>query len=128
MADLYFVNRFSIDDNFIGRYEHLVKEVVIPYQEDALNDRIEGAEKSHSIENFRMAAQKIRTGKADGEFYGMVFQDSDVAKWLEGAAYSLKMFPDSKLLKSCEEVIDIIESAGSPRWIPQYILYRKSTG
>ena len=37
-----------------------------------------GAEKSHAIENFRIAA-----GESKGEFYGTVFQDSDVAKWLE---------------------------------------------
>ncbi len=99
MSDLKSVKKFQISDGFWGRYETLIKDVVLPYQEKALNDRIEGAEKSHCIENFRMAAEKIKTGKCDGEFYGMVFQDSDVAKWLEGAAYSLAHSFDAELKK-----------------------------
>ena len=111
MGDLKLVKRFDVTDGFFGRYRKLVKDVVLPYQENALNDRIEGAEKSHCIENFRMAAEKLRTGSCDGEFYGMVFQDSDVAKWLEGAAYSLAQNPDPELEKRCDEIIELIGSA-----------------
>ena len=101
MSDLKLVTKFDVTDGFFARYRKLVREVVLPYQENALNDRIEGAEKSHCIENFRMAAKKLHTGKCDGEFYGMVFQDSDVAKWLEGAAYSLAQTPDGELERRC---------------------------
>ena len=111
MSDLKLIKNFEVTDGFWGRYEKLVREVVLPYQENALNDRIEDAEKSHCIENFRMAAEKLRTGKCDGEFYGMVFQDSDVAKWLEGAAYSLAQQPDMELEKRCDEIIDLIGQA-----------------
>ncbi len=111
MGDLKLVKKFDVTDGFWGRYEKLVKEVVLPYQEDALNDRIEGAEKSHCIENFRMAAEMLRTGKCGGEFYGMVFQDSDVAKWLEGAAYSLAQHADPELEKRCDEIIELIGQA-----------------
>lgn len=111
MGDLKLVKKFEVTDGFWGRYEKLVKDVVLPYQENALNDRIEGAEKSHCIENFRMAAEKLRTGKCDGEFYGMVFQDSDVAKWLEGAAYSLAQYPDPELERRCDEIIELLGSA-----------------
>lgn len=111
MGDLKLVRKFEVTDGFWGRYETLVKDVVLPYQENALNDRIEGAEKSHCIENFRMAAEKLRTGKCDGEFYGMVFQDSDVAKWLEGAAYSLAQNPDAELESRCDEIIELIGQA-----------------
>ncbi|MCM1121325.1 MAG: glycoside hydrolase family 127 protein [Eubacterium sp.] len=111
MGDLKLVKKFEVTDGFWGRYEKLVKEVVLPYQENALNDRIEGAEKSHCIENFRMAAEKLRIGKCDGEFYGMVFQDSDVAKWLEGAAYSLAQNPDAELERRCDEIIELIGQA-----------------
>ncbi len=111
MRDLKLVKKFEMTDGFFGRYGKLVKDVVLPYQENALNDRIEGAEKSHCIENFRMAAEKLRTGKCDGEFYGMVFQDSDVAKWLEGAAYCLAQNPDPELEKRCDEIIELIGSA-----------------
>ena len=111
MSDLKLIKNFDVADGFWGRYEKLVREVVLPYQENALNDRIEDAEKSHCIENFRMAAEKLRTGKCDGEFYGMVFQDSDVAKWLEGAAYSLAKQPDAELEKRCDEIIELIGQA-----------------
>ncbi|BCN30788.1 glycoside hydrolase family 127 protein [Anaeromicropila herbilytica] len=102
---------FTINDEFFGRYEHLIKDTVIPYQEKVLKDEIPNVEKSHAIENFRAAAQKIETGTCDGEFYGMVFQDSDVAKWLEAAAYSLAMFPDDELEKRCDDIIDLIGRA-----------------
>ena len=111
MSDLKLIKNFDVTDGFWGRYRKLVREVVLPYQEDALNDRIEDAEKSHCIENFRMAAEKLRTGKCDGEFYGMVFQDSDVAKWLEGAAYSLAQQPDAELERRCDEIIELIGQA-----------------
>ena len=111
MGDLQLVKKFKVNDGFFGRYEKLVKDVVLPYQEKALNDQIEGADKSHCIENFRMAAEKLKTGKCNGEFYGMVFQDSDVAKWLEGAAYSLAQYPDAELERRCDEIIDLIGEA-----------------
>ena len=71
---------FRLTDNFLGKYEKLVVEHVIPYQEKALRDEIPDAEKSFAIENFRLAAQVLLKGKCNKEFYGMVFQDSDVAK------------------------------------------------
>ncbi len=71
---------FRLNDNFLGKYETLAVEQVIPYQEKALRDEIPDADKSHAIENFRLAAKKLAEGHCDEEFYGMVFQDSDVAK------------------------------------------------
>lgn len=105
------LHKFIINDNFIGRYGDLVTEVVVPYQEKILNDEIPGVEKSHAIENFRAAARIVEGGSCDTEFYGMVFQDSDVAKWLEAAAYSLIRHPDSNLLKRCDHVIDLLGRA-----------------
>ncbi len=37
-----------------------------------------------------------------------IFWDSDVAKWLEAAAYSLQTTPDQKLLQTIDNVIDLI--------------------
>lgn len=106
-----FVKRFTVSDSFFGRYEKLMQDVVIPYQEKVLKDEIQDAEKSHAIENFRLAAKILETGKCNNEFYGMVFQDSDVAKWLEAASYSLLKNPDKELEKRCDDVIDLIGSA-----------------
>ena len=69
------LNRVRIDDGFWTPRQRLVAEVSVPYMERILRDEVPGAAKSHAIENFRIAA-----GDAEGTFYGMVFQDSDVAK------------------------------------------------
>ena len=105
---------FNIDDCFWNNYESLVNKVVIPYQEKVLNDEVPGIEKSHAIDNFKSAADVIQNGKCTDEFYGMVFQDSDVAKWLEAAAYSLAKYPDEEMEKRCDEVIDLIGKAQYP--------------
>lgn len=105
---------FNINDSFWNNYERLVNKVVIPYQEKVLKDEVPGIEKSHAIDNFKAAAQVIQNGKCDDEFYGMVFQDSDVAKWLEAAAYSLAKYPDEEMEKRCDEVIDLIGRAQYP--------------
>lgn len=102
---------FRVDDAFLGRYQRLVTGTVIPYQEDILNDRIPGVEKSRAVENYRLAAEMNETGSCSQEFYGMVFQDSDVAKWLEAAAYSLALKKDEALEKRCDEVIALIGRA-----------------
>nr|WP_187768030.1 beta-L-arabinofuranosidase domain-containing protein [Paenibacillus sp. PL91]MBC9198772.1 glycoside hydrolase family 127 protein [Paenibacillus sp. PL91] len=98
-----------IDSPFWSRYIHLVKNTVIPYQYEAIHDRIPDAEKSFAIQNFRIAA-----GLEEGEFQGMVFQDSDVAKWLEAVGYSLQAIPDPELSRLADEVIDLVAAAQQP--------------
>ena len=44
----------------------------------------------------------------------MVFQDSDVAKWLEAAAYSLVLRPDAELERQADELIALIGRAQQP--------------
>lgn len=77
---LEMLKKFTVDDAFLGRFRRLVTESVIPYQEKALRDEIPDAAPSHAIENFRLAAEYLETGKCSGEFYGYVFQDTDLAK------------------------------------------------
>ena len=103
------LKKVKISDDFWSKYEKLVKDVIIPFQWEALNDNVADAEPSHAIKNFRIAA-----GLEQGEYYGMVFQDSDVAKWLEAVAYSLVTNPDSKLEETADGVISIIEKAQMP--------------
>jgi DUF1680 family protein len=82
---------------------------MLPYQYAVMNDEVPGAEPSHALENFRIAA-----GLAQGEFYGMVFQDSDVYKWLEAAAYILAKEDHPELEKTADQVIDLIAAAQQP--------------
>ncbi len=44
----------------------------------------------------------------------MVFQDSDLAKWLEAVGYSLETHPDPQLEIIADEIIDVIEKAQQP--------------
>jgi len=100
------LNAVSVEDPFWGKVQTLVREVVIPYQYDVLEDKNSDVEKSGAVENFRIAA-----GESKGEFYGFVFQDSDVAKWLEAASYSLAIKPDESLSAKADELIRLIGKA-----------------
>lgn len=100
-----------VSDGFIGKYQRLIKDTVIPYQYTVLSDRAEGVEKSHVIKNFINAGKAIRGEDIDDGFYGMVFQDSDAAKWIEAAAYSLHNFPDPTLEKMVDELVETIAAA-----------------
>ena len=110
------MSKVKITSSFWGRYREL-----IPYQWQVLNDTagitIEKErddagipnEKSHAIENFRIAA-----GRTTGTHYGWTFQDSDVYKWLEAVAYSLREKMDPELEQKALSVIDLIEEAQEP--------------
>ncbi len=103
------LSNIRIDDNFWNKYVKLVKEVIIPYQWDILNDRVDGVETSHCIENFRIAA-----GEKQGEYHGAVFQDTDVAKWLEAVGFALSAERDEKLEALADETIELIGRAQQP--------------
>lgn len=107
-----------INDAFWGRYREIVRTGMIPFQWSVLNDeaditiereRTDGnspSEKSHAIENFKIAA-----GRSEGEHYGWVFQDSDVYKWLEAVGYSLRSHPDDDLKAIADKVVELIADA-----------------
>lgn len=117
-----------ITDSFWKEKLELVRKEVIPYQYEALHDRIEGADKSYSVENFIKAgkiAEKIRNGEKirvyptdkwcydegnshPDSFHGWVFQDSDVYKWLEAVGFSLINYPDKDLENKADAIIDIV--------------------
>ena len=96
----------KVQDPFWGKYTTLVTREIIPYQWKALNDDVEDAEPSHCISNFEIAA-----GLKDGEFKGWVFQDTDLAKWLEAVAYSLSYEPNPELEERADKAIDLIGKA-----------------
>lgn len=95
-----------ITDAFWKRYTGLVTKEIIPYQWKALNDEIADAEPSHCISNFKIAA-----GEAEGEFQGWVFQDTDLAKWLEAVAYSLSYEKNEALEALADEAIALVGRA-----------------
>ncbi len=121
-------HKIKIKDSFWTNEQELVRKEVIPYQYEALHDRIDGAEKSYSIENFIKAGKVVKKLK-NGEnvpvypadkwcyddnnahpdaFHGWVFQDSDVYKWLEAVGYSLLNHTDKNLEERADKIIDLI--------------------
>lgn len=104
------ISDIKITDEFFYKYRDLVGDVIIPYQWDVLNDRLEDVETSHCIENFKIAA-----GLSNGKFEGAVFQDTDLAKWLEAVGFYLAAYGrNEKLEAMADEAIDLIEKAQQP--------------
>ena len=126
------LKKLHITDSFWKREIELVRETVIPYQWEALNDRIPNAKPSYCMHNYKVAAKLNRECRHNSEFempvrqergfcvwpkdpenledrfYGFVFQDSDFTKWVEAAAYSLIQHPDPELERTIDEAIDIV--------------------
>lgn len=110
--------KYKVTDKFLGNYRELVRTQMIPFQWNVLNDAIDvniekerdddfiPNEKSHAIENFKIAA-----GINKGDHYGWVFQDSDVYKWLEAVAYSLRDKHDKNLQDLADSVVELIGMA-----------------
>ena len=130
------IKKVMITDSFWYTVQETVRREVIPYQWEALNDRVEGAEPSWCMHNFKAAARMMAAKRKDpnfkepaysfrgfqvlpedpaapdpDRFYGFVFQDSDFYKWIEAAAYSLAQHPDSALEATVDEAIDVICAA-----------------
>lgn len=131
------LKQIQITDEFWGREQELVRREVIPYQWEALNDRIPEAAPSYCMRNFKVAGRMMREKKEKGsgfvapaytfrgfqalpedpanpdpdKFYGFVFQDSDFSKWIEAVGYSLINHPDPELERIADEAIDIVCAA-----------------
>jgi DUF1680 family protein len=103
------LGRVEIGGAFWGGLLALVRDTVIPYQWEALNDRVPGAEPSGCVSNFEVAA-----GLRRGEHQGFVFQDSDAYKWLEAAAYALEGRSDPALREKAGALVALIEKAQQP--------------
>lgn len=120
-----------------GGFWHTIQETVrtqvIPYQWQALNDQVPGAEPSWCMHNFRAAARLMQEKRAGttfapssctyrgfqslpedpddpdpDQFYGFVFQDTDFSKWIEAVAYSLTWHPDPDLEVTADGAIDLV--------------------
>lgn len=130
------LRRMQIMAPFWKTKMELVREEMLPYQWEALNDRIEDAEPSFCMHDFKVAARLNgrrreqgasfeepqytfrgfqvlpEPGEEPGEkFYGFVFQDSDFYKWIEAVGYCLMWHPDSELERQADDAIDIVCAA-----------------
>ena len=91
-----------LTDNFWEPRRKINREVTIPAQWKQCED-------TGRIDNFRIAS-----GRKQGEFQGIYFNDSDVYKWAEAAAFSLATSPDAELESKLDAVIDEIAAAQQP--------------
>lgn len=115
------LTKIKINDRFWSKHVNLVRESIIPYQWKAMNDLVPGAEPSHCLDNFAIAA-----GRKSGEFYGAVFQDTDIAKWLEAVGFSLANYKDEELEKTADGVIDLIaEAQQEDGYLDTYFIIRE---
>lgn len=130
------LRQFQAADGFWKEKMELVRNRVIPYQWEILNDRVEGASPSFCMRNFKIAGKLVNEKRKKGasfkapaftfrgfealpedmehledKFYGFVFQDSDFSKWIEAVAYSLVNHPDPELEKTADEAIRIVCAA-----------------
>ena len=118
------INKVKITSDFWTRYRDLVANVVVPYQYETISDKndttigddaftdkeaYQDGLQSHAIENLKIAA-----GISKGKHVGMNFQDTDVYKWLEAAAYTLQYHPDKDLQAETDAVVDLIAKAQEP--------------
>ena len=103
------MQNIKLGDGFLSSVIERARTKMVPYQLSMLKDEIPGAEKSQAIGNFEIAA-----GLKEGEFYGWVFQDSDVGKWIEAAAYSLMLKRDEELEVEVDRIVDIVAQAQQP--------------
>lgn len=118
------MSAITIQSPFWKRYRDSVAHDVVPYQWEVINDEravelpfesagnevgeSEGMSRqwSHAVRNLRVAA-----GEEQAVFNGMVFQDSDVYKWLEEAAYVLAYEPNVQLQTLCDGLVELIARA-----------------
>ncbi|WP_322175872.1 glycoside hydrolase family 127 protein [Acutalibacter caecimuris] len=125
-----------VADPFWQAAQETVRREMLPYQWEALNDRVEGAAPSFCIHNFRAAARLMEEKRNNpgfvepaytfrgfeclpedpahpeaDRFYGFVFQDTDFYKWIEAVGYSLAQHPDAELERTADGAIDLLCAA-----------------
>jgi hypothetical protein len=95
-------NQVHLSDNFWLPRLKINEMVTIPAS-------FERCEKTGRVENFVLAS--THTGKFCSIY---PFDDTDIYKTIEGASYSLSLFPDAKLEKYVDSLITIIGKAQEP--------------
>ena len=87
------VNLFG---DFWEKRQDINREVTMP----AIRDRFEQTGRFHAFEMIPLS---------EGGIKPHIFWDSDVAKWMESAAYILEKHTDNALIAQVDAVVDLIE-------------------
>jgi DUF1680 family protein len=108
------VNAVRLEDGFWSPRLAINREFTLPAQRRQ-------CEETGRVDNFRRAA-----GRKQGEFAGLFFNDSDVYKWAEAAAWSLTTHPDPKLDADLDAVIAEIAAAQQPDgYLNSYFMFAR---
>jgi uncharacterized protein len=99
-------NHVQVQDRFWTPRLETNRKVTIPYAFDQ-------CEETGRIGNFEKAA-----GRKEGDFEGTHFNDSDVYKIMEGAAYSLQGHADEELRDYLENLVQVMTEA---QWEDGYL-------
>lgn len=99
-------NHVQVDDGFWTPRLETNRKVTIPYC-------FEKCEETGRIRNFEKAAKLL-----DGKHEGIYFNDSDVYKVMEGAAYSLQVYPERMMRMYLDKLITIMDAA---QWDDGYL-------
>ncbi len=99
-------NRVSVQDDFWTPRLETSRKVTIPYA-------FGKCEETGRIRNFEKAA-----GLRQGKHEGINFNDSDVYKIMEGAAYSLQVHPEPMMRLYLDKLVTILKAA---QWDDGYL-------
>jgi DUF1680 family protein len=99
-------NNVRVEDRFWTPRLETSRKITIPYC-------FEKCEETGRIRNFEKAA-----GLMEGKHEGIYFNDSDVYKVMEGAAYSLQVNPEAMMRLYLEKVIKVMAAA---QWEDGYL-------
>jgi hypothetical protein len=96
------IDAVTLRDTIWAPRQRLTFEKTVPGQYQLL-------EESERLANFRRAA-----GKESGTFYGLYFNDTDVYKWLEAAAWTMISAPSTELDQLIDSVVQELADAQLP--------------
>jgi DUF1680 family protein len=96
--------RVVIDDGFWSPRLETNRKVTIPYVQSM-------SEKTGRFDSFGLTETDLEGGWKFGMPNPPIYWDSDVAKWIEAASYSLATHPDAKLAEKVGEVIELIAAS-----------------
>jgi len=93
----------KVTDTFWGQRLKASREVTIPLA-------FSKCEETGRYQNFVKAAHPSESYKVEG----FSFDDTDVYKTIEGASYSMQIYPDKKLDRYIDSVLTIVKAAQEP--------------
>jgi DUF1680 family protein len=111
------VSAVQLTGSFWGERRRILRQVTLPSMHRLL-------EETGRIDNFRRAAGK----RPELPYQGAEYNDSDVYKWVEAAAWLLASDPDPHIANLMEGVIDEIAAAQQPDgYLDTYFMFERAS-